>query len=230
MWIRSYWIPTTILWEKQHHPKFMAEKTEAQKVILTSPRSHHQEGDDLIFLDLSFLSCCLSPHGLLQSSPGPLPWRSSISFTVTLFSHWDTSYKAELWDMSSNHRCWDLLFSGGDQPALKHWIWSRGWNRQTLPRTDSNVRSMAMKSTSSSMSPQPLAIGYYMVLTKYLFKGWVNPLLTQGKLNFNIKANLSLWKAFCPGINSAPHSFTCLAKPSFHKTQCHENGIIHIFK
>lgn len=31
----------------------MAEKTKAQKVILTSPRSHHQEEDDLIFLDLS---------------------------------------------------------------------------------------------------------------------------------------------------------------------------------
>lgn len=49
-------------------------------------------------------------------------------------------------------------------------------------------------------------LGYCLVLTKYLFKGWVNKPLTQGKLNFNIKANLSLWKCIptknqqCPTV------------------------------
>lgn len=89
MWIRSYWIPTTILWEKQRHPKFMTEKTEVQKVILTSPRSHHQEGDDLIFLDLSSSLLppprpwCLSPQGLLQK----LTWAPSL--TIIYFLHSD---------------------------------------------------------------------------------------------------------------------------------------------
>ena len=34
-------------------PKIVAENIEAQEVMLTSPMSHHQEGDDLTFLGLT---------------------------------------------------------------------------------------------------------------------------------------------------------------------------------
>lgn len=81
---------------------------------------------------------------------------------IFLSSHWETpSYTVEFWGvMSSNPGCWDLFFYGADQPTLKHWISSRGWNKQTLSILEQslNVSFTGAKATSSSAPLRCLAM------------------------------------------------------------------------
>lgn len=175
----------TDLWEKQHHPQCMTEKNEAQKVTMTSLRSHHQERRHL--LCLAFPSIYLHlPHpaaSLLKGYSSNCRVSSLMViyfFPTNIFFHRETpSYKAKFWNVrSSNHRLFfsnhRLFFYGEDQPTLKHWILSWGWSKHTLSTLECRLNGSCMRATAtSSLRHTGNALVYCMVLTKYLFKGWV---------------------------------------------------------